>query len=68
MPEQAAPAGKRRLPSLSDNAVDLVRQKADALGDGSRVTLHEQFAGFDRLGPEPRLATEVRSQAQVPGQ
>ncbi len=34
---------------LSERAVELVRQKAAALGDRGVVTLHEQFAGFDRL-------------------
>jgi hypothetical protein len=34
---------------LSDKAVELVRQKAATLGDGGRVTVHEQFAGFERL-------------------
>jgi hypothetical protein len=36
---------------LSDKAVELVRQKAATLGEGGRVTLHEQFAGFERLDP-----------------
>lgn len=34
---------------LSEKAAELVRQKAATLGDDGRVTLHEQFAGFDRL-------------------
>ncbi len=34
---------------LSERAAELVRQKAAALGDRGVVTLHEQFAGFDRL-------------------
>jgi hypothetical protein len=34
---------------LSETAVELVRQKAAMLGDGGRVTLHEQFAGFGRI-------------------
>ena len=34
---------------LSKTTVELVRQKADALGERGVVTLHEQFAGFDRL-------------------
>jgi hypothetical protein len=34
---------------LSDKAVELVQQKAAMLGDGGRVTLHEQLAGFERL-------------------
>jgi hypothetical protein len=34
---------------LSERAVELVQQKAAALGDGGTVTLHEQFAGFGRL-------------------
>jgi len=34
---------------LSERAHELVRQKAAALGEDGSVTLHEQFAGFDRL-------------------
>ena len=34
--------------TLSARAVDLLQQKASTLGDGGTVTLHEQFAGFDR--------------------
>jgi len=34
---------------LSERAQELVRQKAAALGEDGSVTLHEQFAGFDRL-------------------
>jgi hypothetical protein len=34
---------------LSDRARELLRIKAATLGDGGRVVLHEQFAGFDRL-------------------
>ena len=34
---------------LSNNAIELVRQKAATLGDRGLVTLHEQFAGLDRL-------------------
>ena len=34
--------------TLSARAVDLLRQKATALGDGGTLRLHEQFAGFDR--------------------
>lgn len=34
---------------LSEKAAELVRQKADTLGESGLVTLHEQFAGFDRL-------------------
>jgi hypothetical protein len=34
---------------LSERAIELVRQKAATLGEGGHVTLHEQFAGFDRL-------------------
>lgn len=33
---------------LSPRAVDLLRQKASALGDGGAVRHHELFAGFDR--------------------
>jgi hypothetical protein len=39
---------------LSEKAVELVRQKAATLGDGGRVTLHERFAGFERLNEPPR--------------
>jgi hypothetical protein len=35
--------------ALSARAVDLVQQKASTLGDGGKVSLHEQFAGFDRM-------------------
>jgi hypothetical protein len=34
--------------TLSARAVDLLQQKASTLGDGGTVSLHEQFAGFDR--------------------
>jgi hypothetical protein len=34
---------------LSARAVDQLHQKASTLGDGGTVTLHEQFAGFDRM-------------------
>jgi hypothetical protein len=34
---------------LSERAVELVQQKAAALGDRGVVTVHEQFAGFDRV-------------------
>jgi len=35
---------------LSENAVELLQQKAAALGDRGAVTMHEQFTGFDRSG------------------
>jgi hypothetical protein len=35
--------------ALSERAVELVQQKAAALGDGGTVTLHEEFAGFHRI-------------------
>jgi hypothetical protein len=35
--------------SLSPRAAALLREKASALGDGGSVTVHEQFAGFDRM-------------------
>jgi hypothetical protein len=35
--------------TLSAHAVDLVQQKASTLGDGGTVSLHGQFAGFDRI-------------------
>lgn len=34
---------------LSERAVELVQQKAASLGDAGAVTLHERFAGFDRI-------------------
>lgn len=34
---------------LSASAVELVHQKAAALGDRGVVTMHEQFSGFDRI-------------------
>ena len=34
---------------LSPRAVELVREKATALGDGGRVRFHPQLAGFGRL-------------------
>jgi hypothetical protein len=34
---------------LSTRAAELVQGKAGMLGDRGTVTLHEQFAGFDRL-------------------
>ena len=40
---------------LSQRAVELVQQKAAALGDGGVVTIHELFSGFDRIdvpGPQ----------------
>ena len=40
---------------LSAKAVDLVREKAAALGDGGRVTFHERFAGFDRHAASPTV-------------
>jgi hypothetical protein len=40
---------------LGERAAELVRQKAAALGDRGVVTLHEQFAGFDRLNIPSRL-------------
>ena len=40
---------------LSEAATDLVREKAAALGDGGRITLHEQSAGFGRLCLPPRV-------------
>jgi hypothetical protein len=39
---------------LSDKAVELVREKATTLGDGGRVTVHEQFAGFERFNRPSR--------------
>lgn len=39
---------------LSEKAVELVRQKAATLGDGGLVTLHEQFAGFNRINVPTR--------------
>jgi hypothetical protein len=38
---------------LSERALELLRVKAATLGDGGRVALHEQFAGFDRLVRSP---------------
>jgi quinol monooxygenase YgiN len=35
---------------LSESAVELLQQKAAALGDRGVVTMHEQFTGFDRIG------------------
>jgi len=35
---------------LNARAVELVREKAAALGDSGVVTMHQQFAGFDRVG------------------
>ncbi len=35
--------------TLGDRTVDLLRQKASALGDDGTVSMHEQFAGFDRI-------------------
>ena len=35
--------------TLSARAVELLQQKASALGDGVALHLHEQSAGFDRL-------------------
>jgi hypothetical protein len=35
--------------NLSERAIELVQQKAAALGDRRVVMFHEQFAGFDRL-------------------
>lgn len=35
---------------LSDKAVALVRQKAAMLGEGGAISVHEQTAGFLRLG------------------
>jgi hypothetical protein len=40
---------------LSEAAADLVRKKATALGDGGRITLHEQSAGFARLYVPPTV-------------
>ena len=40
---------------LSAKAIVLVREKAAALGDAGRVTLHERFAGFDRHSPSPGI-------------
>ena len=40
---------------LSEAAADLVREKAAALGDGGRITLHEQSAGFGRLCVPPTV-------------
>ena len=34
--------------TLSPRAVDLLQQKAATLGDGGAISMHEQFAGFDR--------------------
>ena len=34
---------------LSESAVELLQQKAAALGDRGVVTMHEQYAGFDRI-------------------
>jgi hypothetical protein len=34
---------------LSESAVELLRQKAAALGDRGVVTMHAQYAGFDRI-------------------
>jgi hypothetical protein len=34
---------------FSEAAADLVRKEAAALGDGGRISLHEQSAGFGRL-------------------
>ena len=34
---------------LSERAVELLRQKAATLGDRGLVTLHAEFAGFERL-------------------
>lgn len=34
--------------TLTARAVELLQQKASSLGDGGTVSLHEQFAGFDR--------------------
>jgi hypothetical protein len=34
---------------LSENAVELLQQKAAALGDRGVVTMQEQYAGFDRI-------------------
>jgi hypothetical protein len=34
---------------LSATAAELVRQKAAALGDNGVVTIHAEFAGFDRV-------------------
>ena len=34
---------------LSASAVELLQQKAVALGDRGVLTMHEQFAGFDRI-------------------
>lgn len=34
---------------LSARALELVQQKAAALGDGGVVTMHELFSGFDRI-------------------
>jgi hypothetical protein len=39
--------------SLSETAAELVREKAAALGDGGRIRLHEQSAGFGRLSASP---------------
>ena len=40
---------------LSEAAADLVREKAAALGDGGRITLHEQSVGFGRLRVPPTV-------------
>ena len=40
---------------LSEAAADLVRKKAAALGDGGRIMLHEQSAGFGRLRAPPTV-------------
>jgi hypothetical protein len=37
--------------TLSGRAVDLLHQKASALGDGGAVRLHTPFVGFDRTNP-----------------
>ena len=40
---------------LSASAVELVQQKAAALGDGGVVKMHELFSGFDRIAvPGPQ--------------
>ena len=33
---------------LGGTAAELVREKADALGDAGTVTVHDRFAGYDR--------------------
>ena len=40
---------------LSEAAADLVRKKAAALGDGGRIRLHDQSAGFGRLREPPSV-------------